>query len=100
MTNMELATIVAAVHDWKLPGHLCGTGALMVCAGTAIDHQRKGEDWTPMGVAQEYAEKKGGTQHAVWQSMCYALERGRGAQTPGEAITSIVLGAYRNGCFG
>lgn len=99
MKERVLATVLAAVHDWKCPGHLYGTGALMVCAARAIEHEAKGECWTPLGVCQECAIEKGTTQRNVWETMVYALKHSRGPLGPAVAIKAIVKGAYKNGCI-
>ena len=97
ITDRALVTILAAIHDWKCPGHLYGTGALIVCAARAIDHERKGEPWTAFSVCQEVASEKGMVQHSLWNVMCYALERSKGPNGPAAAIKSIVKGYYANG---
>ncbi len=97
MKDKVLATVVAAIHDMRLPGHLYGTAALMVCAAKAIEHEAAGDPWTPMSVCQEYAEEKGYIQHTVWINMVHALEHSRGPSGPAKAIKSIVKGAYKNG---
>ena len=99
MKDKVLATVIAAVHDMRLPGHLYGTGALMVCAAKAIEHERNGDPWTPASVMQEYAEEKGYIQHTVWVNIQHALEHGRGPASPAKAIKAIVKGAYHNGCL-
>jgi hypothetical protein len=99
MNARILATVLTAVHDWKCPGHLYGTGALMVCAAKAIEHEKNGETWTPLGVCQEYANEKGYTQRNVWETMVYALKHSRGPLGPAVAIKAIVKGAYKNGCI-
>ena len=97
MKDKVLATVVAAIHDWKCPGHLYGTAALMVCAGKAIEHEARGDAWSPMSVCQEYAQEKGYIQHTVWINMVHALEHSRGPNGPAKAIKAIVKGAYKNG---
>lgn len=99
MKDKVLATVLAAIHDWQCPGYLYGTGALMVCAAIAIEHEAKGDTWTPMGVCQEYAEEKGHIQHTVWVNMVNALAHSRGPKGPAKAIKAIVKGAYKNGCI-
>ena len=99
MKDRVLATVLAAIHDWHCPGHLMGTGALIVCAARAIEHEAKGDAWTPMSVCQEYAEEKGYIQHTVWVNMVHALEHSFGPNGPAKAIKAIVKGAYQNGCI-
>lgn len=99
ISDMALVTILAAIHDWKVPGHLWGTGALIICASRAIEHERKGDPWTALSVCQEVAIEKGYTQRNVWATMVYALKQSQGPLGPAAAIKAIVKGAYKNGCI-
>ena len=97
MTDRAMLTIMTAIIDWKCPGHLYGTGALMVCANEAIEHERRGSPWNAFRLAERYATRNGKVQHSVWVSICYALKHGTGPKSPAEAIKAIVKRAYNNG---
>ena len=97
MTDGAMLTIMTAIFDWRCPGHLSGTTALMVCANLAIEYEHRGTPWSTARLAKKCAISRGKEQRAVWESIRYALRSGPGPKSPAKAIKAIVERAHRNG---
>ena len=95
--DRALLAVFGAARDWRCPGYLCGTAMLVACGLEAIDAERSGKHWTPLGVCQKCAADRRRTQRNVWATMCYALERSAGPETPGKAIRAMVERWRQNG---
>ena len=91
MTEKQYNKMLCTILEWGC-GLRKGTVALARCAALAAQHEEWGESWTPMSVDQEAATLMGKQQHALWNSIDYALRHSRSPRSVAAAITELVEG--------